>query len=121
MCLPIQYALTFPERVKGIAHNLVLDRIGTLTFKRPNLEMFRSLSLGLEVARTGGTAAAVFNAANEAAVEEFLSGGIRFTNIVDLVENCLNKHDMKINVSLEDLLEADAWARREVSELAYSI
>ncbi len=121
MCLPIQYALTFPERVKGIAHNLILDRIGTLTFKRPNLEMFRSLSLGLEVARTGGTAAAVFNAANEAAVEEFLAGGIRFTNIVELVENCLNKHDMKINVSLEDLLEADAWARREVSELAYSI
>jgi 1-deoxy-D-xylulose-5-phosphate reductoisomerase len=121
MCLPIQYALTFPERVKGIAGSLRLEQIGRLTFERPNLETFRALSLGLEVAGTGGTAAAVFNAANEAAVEEFLAGRIRFLNIVELVENCLNKHNVKTDVSLEDLLEADAWARKEVSELAYSI
>lgn len=121
MCLPIQYALTFPERVKGIAVNLQLEQIGTLNFEKPNLEMFRALTLGLEVARMGGTAAAVFNAANEAAVEEFLAGRIRFVNIVELVENCLNKHDVKINVTLDDLLQADEWARKEVSELAYSM
>jgi 1-deoxy-D-xylulose-5-phosphate reductoisomerase len=78
------------------------------------------LSLGYTVAKTGGTAAVVFNAANEAAVEEFLAGRIRFANIIELIEHCLNKHNVKTNVSIEELLEADAWARTEVSELAYS-
>ncbi|MHC4484568.1 MAG: hypothetical protein ACYTBX_12280, partial [Planctomycetota bacterium] len=55
----------------------------------------------------------VFNAANEAAVQEFLAGRIKFVNIVELVEHCLSKHDVKTDVSLEELLEADAWARRE--------
>ena len=68
----------------------------------------------LEVARTGGTAPAVFNAANEAAVEQFLAGRIRFVNIVELVEDCLNKHKVKTNVCLAELLEADSWARKEV-------
>jgi 1-deoxy-D-xylulose-5-phosphate reductoisomerase len=92
-----------------------------LTFEKPNLETFRALPLGYEVARTGGTAAVVFNAANEAAVEEFLAGRIKFVNIVELIEHCLNKHSVKTKVSLDELLEADAWARREVTELAYSI
>jgi len=121
MCLPIQYALTYPTRVAGIARALRLEEIGTLTFEKPNLEMFRALSLGYEVARTGGTAPVVFNAANEAAVEEFLAGRIKFVNIVEIIENCLNRHNVKTTVSLEDVLEADAWARREVSELAYSV
>ena len=114
MCLPIQYALTYPARVAGIAESLRLEEIGQLTFERPNLETFRALSLGFEVARTGGTAAVVFNAANEAAVQEFLAGRIKFVNIVELIEYCLNKHNVKTIVSLEELLEADAWARREV-------
>jgi 1-deoxy-D-xylulose-5-phosphate reductoisomerase len=121
MCLPIQYALTHPARVAGIARGVRLEEIGKLTFEKPNLETFRSLSLGYEVARTGGTAAVVFNAANEAAVEEFLAGRIKFVNIVELIEHCLNKHNVKTTVSLEELLEADAWARREVTELAYSV
>ncbi|MHC4425360.1 MAG: 1-deoxy-D-xylulose-5-phosphate reductoisomerase [Planctomycetota bacterium] len=121
MCLPIQYALTYPERVAGIARELRLEETGKLTFERPNMETFRALSLGYEVARTGGTAAVVFNAANEAAVEEFLAGRVKFVNIVELIEHCLNKHNVKITVSLEELLEADAWARREVTELAYSV
>ncbi len=121
MCLPIQYALTYPERVAGIAKALRLDQIGTLTFEKPNLETFRALSLGYEVARTGGTAPVVFNAANEAAVEEFLAGRIKFVNIVEIIENCLNRHNVIPTVSLEEVLEADAWARREVTELAYSV
>ncbi len=120
MCLPIQYALTYPARVAGIARSVRLDEIGKLTFESPNLEIFHALSLGYKVAQTGGTAAVVFNAANEAAVEEFLAGRIRFANIVELVEHCLSKHNVKTNVSLEELLKADAWARTEVSELAYS-
>ncbi len=114
MRLPIQYALTYPSRVPGICERLRLEEVGKLTFESPNLEVFRGLSLGFEVARTGGTAAAVFNAANEAAVEEFLAGRIRFVNIVELVEHCLNKNRVKRHVSLDELLEADAWARREV-------
>jgi 1-deoxy-D-xylulose-5-phosphate reductoisomerase len=121
MCLPIQYALTYPERVAGIARELRLEEIGKLTFEGPNMETFRALSLGYEVARTGGTAAVVFNAANEAAVEEFLAGRVKFVNIVELIEHCLNKHNVKTTVPLEELLEADAWARREVTELAYSV
>lgn len=114
MRLPIQYALTYPSRVPGICEPLRLEEVGTLTFESPNLEVFRGLSLGFEVARTGGTASAVFNAANEAAVEEFLAAKIRFVNIVELVEHCLNKNRVKKHVSLDELLEADAWARKEV-------
>jgi 1-deoxy-D-xylulose-5-phosphate reductoisomerase len=114
MCLPIQYALTYPNRVNGISKHLKLEEIGRLTFEKPNTETFRALSLAYEVGRTGGTTAAVFNAANEAAVEQFLKGEIRFAEIMELVERCLNKHDAKKDASLDDLLEADAWARREI-------
>lgn len=114
MCLPIQYALTYPKRVAGIARRLRLEEISRLTFEKPDLETFRAISLAYEVARAGGTAAAVFNAANEAAVEEFLAGGIEFVNIVELIEHCLNRHNVKTGASIEELLEADAWARKEV-------
>jgi 1-deoxy-D-xylulose-5-phosphate reductoisomerase len=116
MCLPIQYALTYPERVEGIAERLRLEDIGRLTFEKPDLETFRALALGFEVARTGGSAPVVFNAANEVAVEEFLAGRIKFVTIVELIEHCLDKHDIKGQVSLEQIHEADAWARREVIE-----
>ncbi len=115
MCLPIQYALTYPDRVAGITRPLWLDKIGSLTFEKPNLEVFRALALGFEVARTGGTAAVVFNAANEAAVGEFLAGRINFVTIVELIEHCLDRHNVKKSVTLEELLEADSWARREVA------
>ncbi|MBA7715130.1 1-deoxy-D-xylulose 5-phosphate reductoisomerase [subsurface metagenome] len=119
MCLPIQYALTYPERVAGIARGLKLEEVGKLTFRKPDLKMFRALSLGFEVARTGGTAAVVFNAANEVAVQQFLAGGIKFVRIVELVERCLNKHKVSKAESLEELLEVDAWARRETLQLAH--
>lgn len=114
MCLPIQYALTYPSRVEGIVNRLRLQEVGNLTFFEPNLEVFRGLKLGFEVARTGGTTAVVFNAANEAAVAEFLAGRIKFVTIVELIEHCLNKHSNKNDVSLEELLETDRWARKEV-------
>ena len=116
MALPIQYALTYPKRVAGIAGHLKFDELSKLTFARPDMEKFRALSLGFDVARVGGTAAAVFNAANEAAVEQFLAGKIKFVNIVGLIEHCLNQHNVKTDVSLEQLLQADAWARKEVVE-----
>lgn len=116
MCLPIQYALTFPRRVKGITSHLRLEEIGKLTFEKPNLKLFRSLKLGYEVAEVGGTAPAVFNAANEAAVEEFIQGRIKFVEITELIEYCLSKHNVRTKNTLEELLEADAWARNEVNE-----
>lgn len=116
MCLPIQYALTYPQRMKGIANHLKLDELGRLTFAKPDLDTFRSLAIGFEVARIGGSAPVVFNAANEAAVQEFLAGRIKFSMIVELIEHCLNKHTVCPSVSLEELLEADAWARKEVIE-----
>ncbi len=114
MCLPIQYALTYPRRVAGIAKHLKLDELGQLNFGRADMETFAALRLGFEVARTGGTAPAVFNAANEAAVELFLAGEIKFVNIIELIEHCVGKHIVKSNATLDELLEADAWARKEV-------
>jgi 1-deoxy-D-xylulose-5-phosphate reductoisomerase len=116
MCLPIQYALTYPERVEGIAKGLRLEDVGQLTFEKPDLEKFGALALGFEVGRMGGSAPVVFNAANEVAVEEFLAGRIKYVTIVELIEHCVNKHDVKRRVSLEEIYEADAWARREVIE-----
>jgi len=116
LCLPIQYALTYPERVEGIAKCLRLEEIGKLTFEKPDLEKFGALALGFEVGRMGGAAPVVFNAANEVAVEEFLAGRIKFVTIVELIEHCVTKHDVKRRVSLEDIYEADAWARRKVIE-----
>jgi len=116
MCLPIQYALTHPRRVAGLSKRLQLEEIGALHFEKPDPRTFRALPLAYEVARAGGTAAAVFNAANEAAVAEFLAGRIRFVQIMELVEHCLNRHNVRSVTSLDELLEADAWARTEVKK-----
>ncbi len=116
MALPIQYALTYPVRVPGPAKKLRLDELRRLTFEKPSPEVLPAIGLGFEVAQTGGTAAAVFNAANEAAVEQFLAGNIKLGNIVDIVRHCLDNCDVRTDVSLEELLEADAWAKREVLE-----
>jgi 1-deoxy-D-xylulose-5-phosphate reductoisomerase len=116
MCLPIQYALTYPRRVRGIGPPLRLDELGTLTFEKPNLKIFRLLALGFEVARAGGSAPVVFNAANEAAVEEFLAGRIKFGKIAELTEQCLCKHNVKKLGSLEEIFELDGWARNEVKK-----
>lgn len=116
MRTPIQYAITYPERVEGIASRLDLTTIRRLNFEPPDMERFPALRLGYQVAATGGTSGAVFNAANEAAVELFREGRIRFGEIVELIERVLERHKVIQNPDLPTLLEADAWARREVSE-----
>lgn len=115
MKLPIQYALTYPRRVAGIADRLRLDRLGKLTFEPPDLNKFRALALGFEVARRGGSAPVVFNAANEAAVEAFLAGRIPFGAIVELIEHCLDTHTSRTHLSLDELLAIDAWSRQEAA------
>lgn len=114
MVLPIQYALTFPQRLKGLARSLRLEELGTLTFESPDPKTFRALPLAYQVARAGGSAPAVFNAANEAAVAAFLAGQIALPRIVELIEHCLDRHTVQDRATLEDLLAADAWARQEV-------
>lgn len=117
MKTPIQYALTHPDRREGIASRLDFQTLRRLNFEPPDMQRFPALRLGYEVARAGGTAGAVFNAANEAAVEAFQAGRIRFGQIVDLIEAALGRHTVRANPDLPTLLEADAWARRMVGEL----
>jgi 1-deoxy-D-xylulose-5-phosphate reductoisomerase len=114
MVLPIQYALTWPNRQAGLAKRLELDQVGRLTFEKPDSKTFKVLKICFDVARAGGTAPAVFNAANEAAVELFLAGRIKFLEIIELIELCLNKHNIAAEAGLNELLEADQWARKIV-------
>ena len=116
MRLPIQYALTYPDRLPGPAKRLDLHELGRLTFEAPDLERFGALRLGFEVARRGGTSGAVLNGANEAAVDAFRRERIGFNQITELVEQCLRKHDCIAEPSLEQILHADAWARKEVQK-----
>ncbi len=114
MKTPIQYALTYPRRVPGIAEPLDWSQPRALRFEPPDFVRFPALRLGYEAARQGGTAGAVLNAANEAAVEHFRAGRVPFGRIVALTEELLNKQDFKAHPTLDDLLAQDAWARAEV-------
>jgi 1-deoxy-D-xylulose-5-phosphate reductoisomerase len=114
MRLPIQYALTYPERRDSIASKLDWSEAMQLEFEPPDFERFGALQLGLEVARAGGTAGAVLNGANEAAVAAFLDGRIRFNQIVPECRNVLENHNFDSNPTLEQVLDMDRWARQEV-------
>ena len=114
MRLPIQYALTFPKRMPGPATELDLWNCGPLTFGSPDLETFRCLDLALSAARTGGTAGAVLNGANEAAVAQFLAGKIGFLDIGEKVARAMEQVPVCANPGLTDVLEADRAAREAV-------
>ena len=111
MRLPIQYALTWPNRVPGPAKPLDLWNCGPLTFGHPDTETFRCLALALEAAKTGGTAGAILNGANEAAVAMFLDGKIGFLEIADRVEKAMKAIPVIQNPTLDQILEADRAAR----------
>ncbi len=115
MRLPIQLALTHPERVPGPARKLDWQALSGLTFERPDRETFPALLLGEEVARRGGTCGAVLNAANEAAVGRFLAGELQFLDIPRACRAVLHQHDYSECPSLEELWKADRWARNEVA------
>ena len=114
MRLPIQYALTWPARTPAVAEALDLLSCPPLTFAPPDQETFSCLALALEAARTGGTATAVLNGANEAAVGLFLEEKISFLEIADRVERALAQVGVVHNPTLEDILAADAQARAAV-------
>jgi 1-deoxy-D-xylulose-5-phosphate reductoisomerase len=115
MKLPIQYALTFPERLDGPAPRLDWSRTMQLDFHPPDLETFPALALGFEVARKGGTCGAVLNAANERAVELFLQGRLRFVDSPRACRAVLDNHTFAARPSLGDLVHLDRWARDEVT------
>jgi 1-deoxy-D-xylulose-5-phosphate reductoisomerase len=117
MCLPIQYALTYPERAASARVQTDFTRLGSLTFEEPDRERFPALDLARRAGETGGTLPAVLNAANEVAVDAFCAGRIRFDQIGETVARVMDQHQVVAHPSLEAILEADAWARKAASHL----
>jgi 1-deoxy-D-xylulose-5-phosphate reductoisomerase len=115
MCLPIQYALTYPDRAASGRVQTSLPKIGTLTFEEPDLERFPAVGLARTAGETGGTLPAVLNAANEVAVEAFVNRRINFPQITETVRGVMAAHQVVAHPALEQIFEADAWARREAS------
>ena len=116
MRLPIQYALTYPARAPSLAAALDIARQGRLTFEEPDYDAFPCLSLALQTARDGGLASAVLNAANETAVELFLTGKLSFYGIPESISAALGSIKNAENPSLDEIIEADKAARRFVKE-----
>lgn len=115
MRLPIQYALTWPNRRPCPNRKLKLEDLTAWEFALPDPKRFPALELGYRVVREGGTSGAVLNAANEVAVERFLAGDIRFPRIVSLCTDILDRHRLQTDPNLEDLFEMDRWARLEAA------
>ena len=111
MRIPIQYALTYPKRAKSPFPRVDFSVRSQLTFEKPDLDTFRCLSLAYCALKTGGTMPAVMNGANEIAVARFLKGELTFLQIPSLIERTMDAYTVKYKYTLEDLLEADAWAR----------
>ena len=114
MRLPIQYALSYPDRVQNDFERLDLAKIATLTFEQPDLETFPCLKLAYETLKMGGTYCAVLNSANEILVNEFLEDKIGFYDIPYYIEKTLEAHNSIEKPNLEQILEIDKWAREYV-------
>jgi 1-deoxy-D-xylulose-5-phosphate reductoisomerase len=117
MRLPIQYALTYPERLETPFARLDLDRVGSITFERPDLERFPCLGLAYEALRLGGTAPAVLAAADEVVVEAFLERRLSFGSIASVLRDVLALARPAEAAGLEDIRAADRWARAKAEEM----
>lgn len=117
MELPILYALTYPERIEDSGTRFDPIRAGTLTFEPLDRERFPTFGLGVEAGRAGGTAPAVFNAANEVAVAAFLAGELPFPGIAELIERVLAAHEPVAVESVGTVLGADRWARAQAQRI----
>jgi 1-deoxy-D-xylulose-5-phosphate reductoisomerase len=116
MCLPIQFALTYPERVPSERVQTNFAKLGSLTFEEPDPERFPSLKIARRAGEVGGTMPAVLNAANEVAVEAFFNGTINFPQITETVRRVMEAHKVVSRPPLEKIFEADAWARAEAAK-----
>jgi 1-deoxy-D-xylulose-5-phosphate reductoisomerase len=121
MRTPISYAMQYPERLPLDLPSLDLAEIGKLTFSKPDHERFPCLVLGYESLGIGGTMPAVMNAANEVAVDAFLNGGIRFTDISDIIRSAMKEHTPREVDTVEVALEADCWARAKAESLVHAL
>lgn len=119
MKIPIQYALTYPKRMKSPYPKVDFAQRGCLTFEAPDMETFHCLALAYRALEVGGTMPAVLNGANEIAVARFLSSEISFLQIPELIEMTMNAYTVKYTYTLDDLLEADAWARAFAQTLQF--
>ena len=119
MRVPIQYALTYPNRVKNPFPRVDFTKRNNLTFDKPDMETFKCLSLAYRALKTGGTLPAVLNGANEVAVARFLKGDICFLQIPELIEQTMDAYTVKYEYTLEDLLEADAWAKDYAAKVVF--
>ena len=117
MRLPIQYALTYPQREKSAFPRLDFSKLQELHFSQPDMDTFRGLGMAYAAGRKGGTIPCVFNAANEAAVEAFLSDECSFLDIYDIIDRVLQMAVNKQEPDLQDLLQADEWARQQAAIL----
>jgi 1-deoxy-D-xylulose-5-phosphate reductoisomerase len=116
MRIPISHALSYPDRLEHDFGRLDFEKIQDLTFQPPDLERFEGLKLSHEALKAGGTATAVYNAADEAAVHLFLSGEIRFVQIARIVREALERHTVRLNPSLDEIIEADRWTREIITQ-----
>ena len=121
MRTPISYAMRYPERLSLDLPSLDLTEIGKLTFCKPDHDRFPCLGLGYESLRIGGTMPAAMNAANEVAVDAFLQGGIRFTDISDIIRSTMQAHAPREVESIDVALEADRWAREKAGSLVHAL
>ena len=117
MCLPIQYALTYPDRAASDRVQTNFARLGSLTFEEPDPERFPSLQLARQAGEIGGTMPAVLNAANEVAVEAFANRLISFPQISETVAKTLQTHKVVPHPTLDQILAADAWARQTATKI----
>lgn len=116
MRIPIQFALTYPQRYLSRLQGLKLEKIAHLTFQKPNLNNFSCLGLAFKAGRTGGTMPVVLNAADEIAVEAFLVGKIKLTDIPKIIESVMAEHKVNKKPSLKKILEIDQWTRNRTRE-----
>jgi 1-deoxy-D-xylulose-5-phosphate reductoisomerase len=117
MRVPIQYALTYPDRIPGPSRPLDLVRAGALHFRPMDTERYPSVRMAYEAGRCGGTMPTVFNAANEVAVERFLRGDIRFLQIEEIIASVMEQHQVTGHPGLEEILAADSWAKERASRM----
>ncbi len=121
MKIPIQYALSYPDRLNPPVEPIDLVQIGSLTFERPDTERFPALKLAYDALKLGGSYPAVLNAANEEAVYAFLNERIGFLDITEVVKKVMEKHVPSNGETLEELLAADKWARKTAREIIQSM
>jgi len=121
MRVPIQYALTYPGRVEANYPKLDFKALSALTFSEPDRVTFPALQLAFEVGRMGGTMPCIFNAANEEAVYSFLRGEIRFLDIATVTQSVVKSHHMLLKPTLNDIYNADLWARIQAKDCLKAI